>query len=127
LHLPKKNIEQFYRNLQEKFPEIKNLSTWINYPWYEGGSENSMIMSELAQEMIRWARENRWDDIAEWMIFTESAFLEYDKTTSSYIYTDFLVEIIEIKDRNLRESIKALMKSETKIQYKQLLDFYREA
>lgn len=127
MHIPKKNIEQFYRALQEQFPEINNLSTWINYAWYENGSENSMIMSEIADEMIRWASEERWAETENMLNFIEDAFTEYDKRTSSFIYTDFLVEITEIKNKKLRESIKALMKTETANQYKQLLHFYREA
>lgn len=124
--IQKKSIEQFYRDIQEYFPEIKKLPTWINYAWYKGGSEHSMIMSEIAKEMILWASENRWTETEKMMTFIESAFSEYDVITSSFIYTDFLVEITEIKDKKLRERIKAFMQNETACQYKQLLTIYKE-
>ena len=61
------------------------------------------------------------------MDFIENYFNEGDSSVTSIIYTDFLVTIMEIKDKETRETIKKMMKPETAQHYKQLFNFYREA
>tara|TARA_R110002124_G_scaffold279534_1_gene452133 strand:- start:361 stop:684 length:324 start_codon:yes stop_codon:yes gene_type:complete len=106
---------------------MRELTTWDNYAWTLNGCENSMIMTELSQEMAVWASNGEVEETQRLLDFIENYFFEGDNGVTSIIYTDFLVTIIEIKDKEIRETIKRMMKPETAKHCKQLFKFYREA
>ena len=123
----KKNFEDFYNEIRSQFPKMRELTTWDNYAWTLNGCENSMIMTELSQEMAVWASNGEVEETQRLLDFIENYFFEGDNGVTSIIYTDFLVTIIEIKDKEIRETIKRMMKPETAKHCKQLFKFYREA
>lgn len=69
-------------------------------------------MSELAREMIAWA-EGKWEVVERLLVELESAFETMPPDVISIICTDFLVTILEVKDKDLRENIKKQMKPKT--------------
>lgn len=123
----KKNIEEFYIDLRNQFPKIKELKTWDKYNWTVEGNENSMIMSELGDEIILWTFNNKLDLTRKFLNYLELCLDVYDERVTSFIYTDFLTTIMEIKDRNKRASIKEMMSDKTKELYQKLFQFYRES
>ena len=122
----KKNIEEFYIDLKHRFPEITELKTWNKYNWSVDGCENSMIMSELAEEIILWTSNNKLEDSQNFFDYLELCLEVYDERFTSFIFTDFLVTIMEEKE-NTRELIKKMMLFKTKEFYQRLLQFYSEA
>ncbi|TDO71065.1 hypothetical protein EV143_11057 [Flavobacterium chryseum] len=123
----KKNIEEFYIDLKNKFPKIAELKTWNKYNWSIEGSENSMIMSDLAEEIIFWTSNDKLEDSRFFFEYLESCLKNYDQRVTSFIYTDFLVTIIETKNKEARELIKKMMLSKTKEFYQRLFQFYSES
>ena len=122
----KKNFGDFYNDIRNQFPKMKELTTWDEYDWSLEIYENSMIMTELSREMAVWSLDGKLEETQRLMDFIENYFHEGDSSVTSIIYTDFLVTIMEIKDKETRETIKKMMKPETAKHYKQLFNFYRE-
>jgi O-acetylhomoserine/O-acetylserine sulfhydrylase-like pyridoxal-dependent enzyme len=60
------------------------------------------------------------------MDFIEKYFYDGSLEVISIIYTDFLVTIMEIDDKEIRETIKKMMKPETAKQYMELFKYYQE-
>jgi len=123
----KKNIEEFYIDLKHRFPEITELKTWNKYNWSVDGCENSMIMSELAEEIILWTSNNKLEDSQNFFDYLELCLEVYDERVTSFIYTDFLLTIMEAKEKETRELIKKMMLSKTKEFYQRLFQFYSES
>jgi hypothetical protein len=123
--LQKKNFEDFYNEIRDQFPKMRQLNTWDKYDWSLGGSENSMIMSELSMEMANWVADGQESEGKRMMDMIERYFHEGDIPVISIIYTDFLVTIMEQR-KEIREVIKKMMGSETEKHYKNLFKFYRE-
>lgn len=124
--IQQKNFQDFYNEIREAFPRIKQLQTWSNYDWSVNGCENSLIMSEVSIEMATWVSEGDTSDAQRLMDVIERYFHDGDVPVQSMIYTDFFVTIMESK-KEPREVIKSMMGPETKKLYTRLLDFYREA
>jgi uncharacterized Fe-S cluster-containing protein len=123
--LQKNNFVDFYNEIRDQFPKMKELETWDKYDSSLDGYENSMIMSELSEEMARWVAEGREKEGQRLMDLIERYFHEGDVPVTSIIYTDFLVTIMEAK-KGTREAIKKMMGPETEKHYKNLFKFYRE-
>ena len=123
--LQKKNFEDFYNEIRDQFPKMRELDTWNKYVWTLDGYENSMIMIELSKEMANWVANGKESEGKKLMDVIERYFHEGDMPLTSIIYTDFLVTIMEAK-KDVREVIKKMMGSETEKQYKNLFEFYRE-
>ena len=121
----KKNIEEFYIDLKNRFPKITELKTWDKYNWSVNGCENSMIMSELAEEIMLWTSNNKLEDSKNFFDYLELCLEIYDERVTSFIYTDFLVTIMEEKET--RELIKKMMQPKIKEFYKRLFQFYSES
>lgn len=121
-----KNITQFYKELKNNFPKINQCKFWDEYDWSEEGYENSFIMTEIAREVSGWNVKSEYGDFTKLFKIIEDGFVEYDKSTSSFLATDFLVTIMEIKDKFIRDEIKKFMRSKTKENYGEMLKFYRE-
>jgi hypothetical protein len=122
----KKNIEEFYIDLKNRFPKLTELKTWNKYNWRVDGCENSMIMSDLAEEIILWTSNNKLEDSRNFFDYLESCIEVYDERVTSFIYTDFLVTIMETKEKETRELIKKMMLTKTKQFYQRLFQFYSE-
>ena len=72
----KLDIETFYKNLQRKFPELQKLPIWNEWNWSNDGVEHSPVMSELANEMMRWSENHEWQNVAALLNEIETAFIE---------------------------------------------------
>lgn len=103
------------------------MKTWNKYNWSVDGSENSMIMSDLAEEIILWTSNNKLEDLRNFFDYLESCLEVYDERVTSFIYTDFLVTIMEEKGKESRELIKKMMLSKTKEFYQRMFQFYSES
>ncbi|HEU4791906.1 MAG TPA: hypothetical protein VFS71_19635 [Flavobacterium sp.] len=123
----KKNIEEFYIDLKNRFPKLTELKTWNKYNWSIDGCENSMIMSELAEEIILWTSKNKLEDSQNFFDYQELSLEVYDERVISFIYTDFLMTIMEAKEKETRELIKKMMLYKTKEFYQRLFQFYNES
>lgn len=123
----KKNFENFYSEIRSEFPKIRALSTWDENDWSIDGSDNSIIMSEICVEMSLWASKGYLIDTRKLMDFIEEYFSIGDMLVTSIIYTSFLVTIMEIKNKENRDTIKQMMGSKSSKNYIHLLDYYREA
>ncbi len=123
----KKNIEEFYNELRSKFPNLNELKTWDENDWsVDGGIDHCAIMTDIAREVRNWSAAGQLGEIEKLFQIIETYWNEGDSTVTSYIYTDFLVTIMEIK-KEQREPIKALMKATTQQEYNNLLHLYRES
>ena len=123
----KKNFENFYSEIRSEFPKIRALSTWDENDWSIDGSDNSIIMSEICVEMSLWASKGYLIDTRKLMDFIEEYFSIGDMLVTSIIYTSFQVTIMEIKNKENRDTIKQMMGSKSSKNYIHLLDYYREA
>lgn len=121
-----KNIIQFYKLLKTNFPKINQCKFWNEYYLSENGYENSIIMTELAQEISTWDIKKEYEEFTKLFNIIEIGFEEYDISTTSYLATDFLVTIMEIKNKLLRSEIKSYMKYKTQEKYSEMLKFYKE-
>lgn len=122
----KKNYEDFYKEIRQEFPRMKQLGIWEECDWSNNGYEHSMIMSELSQEMAIWITEGLDSEVQRLMDTIERYFEEGTISVTSIIYTDFLVTIMEAK-KEVRDIIKSMMGSETQKLYQKLFDGYRES
>lgn len=122
----KKNYEDFYKEIRQEFPRMKQLGIWEECDWSNNGYEHSMIMSELSQEMAIWITEGLDSEVQRLMDTIERYFEEGTISVTSIIYTDFLVTIMEAK-KEVRDIIKSMMGSETQKHYQKLFDGYRES
>nr|WP_294932667.1 hypothetical protein [uncultured Flavobacterium sp.] len=113
--------------MKNLFPKITELKTWNKYNWSVDGYENSMIMSELAEEIILWTSNNKLEDSQNFFAYLELCLEVCDERVTSFIYTDFLVTIMEAKEKETRELIKKMMLSKTKEFYLRLFQFYNES
>lgn len=123
----KKNIEEFYNDLKNRFQKIAEMKIWSKYNWSVEGCENSLIMSELAEEIILWTDINKLEDVKKFFEYLESCLEVYNDRVISFIYTDFLVTIMEVKEKEKRELIKKMMLSKTIELYQRLFLFYSES
>jgi hypothetical protein len=121
----KKNFVDFYNEIRDQFPKMRELDAWNNYDWSSDGYEHSAIMTELSKEMAHWVAEGQGTEGQRLMDLIERYFHEGDVPVTSIIYTDFLVTIMEAK-KGTRETIKKMMGPETERHYKNLFNFYRE-
>lgn len=122
----KMDIETFYGRLRNKFPELNTLSVWNEWDWRNEGAAHSVIMSEVARKLIRWAESNNWPIVAELLNEVEIAFGEGDETVVAFLGTDFTVTIMECRVQHVRERIKKMMGKITWDAYKINLGGYRE-
>jgi hypothetical protein len=125
--IQKKNVQDFYNEVHCQFPKLKELKIWDKYDWSLEGCEHSMLMTNLSREMAIWATDGDLKETQRLMDFIEDYFCEGDSSVISFLYTDFLVTIMEIENKRIRETIKKMMKSNTAKYYRQLYNFYREA
>ncbi len=121
-----KNITQFYQELKGNFPKITQCKFWDEYDWSEEGYEDSSIMTEIAREISHWNVKLEYGEFSKLFQIVENGFHEYDIRTSSFLATDFLVTIMEIKDKFIRDEIKKFIRSKTQEKYREMLKFYRE-
>lgn len=124
--LKQKTHVDFYNELRGQFPKMERLNTWKENDWSEDGNDIMFIMTELSQELARWVADGERDDVQRVMDIVELYFIEGSSTVASFLYTDFLVTVMEAKKED-REVIKAMMKPETAKHYNNLFNFYREA
>ncbi|MDQ8005489.1 MAG: hypothetical protein REI64_11870 [Pedobacter sp.] len=124
--LKQKTHVDFYNELRGQFPKMESLDTWKVYDWSEDGNDIMFIMTELAQELARWVADGERDDVQTVMDIVELYFHEGNSTVTSFLYTDFLVTVMEAKKED-RDVIKSMMKPETVKHYSNLFNFYREA
>ena len=121
-----KTITEFYQNLKNNFSKIDQCSFWNKYDWSEEGYENSFIITEIAREISQWNTKSECAEFDNLFQIIENGFLEYDIKTSSLLATDFLVSLMEIKEKRIRDEIKKFMRSKTQEKYGEMLKFYRE-
>jgi hypothetical protein len=95
--------------------------------WSNEGCEHSVVMSEVAKEMMRWAKNNEWQKVTELLNEIETGFIEGSHKLIAYLGTDFTVTITECKNQQVREQIKKLMGKLTYNAYLMNLRGYREA
>jgi hypothetical protein len=124
--LKKKNFQDFYSEIRQHFPELKELETWNTYDWSINGCENYLIMTELCGEMVNRLEQGREEDAQKLMNTIERYFHEGDMPVTSIIYSDFLATIMAAK-RESRELIKEMTGRETKRHYISLFKLYRES
>ncbi len=124
--LKQKTQVDFYNELRDEFPKMKKLSTWDEYDWSIDGYDTMFIMTEIAQELAKWVQDGERDDVQRLMDIVELYFHEGNSTVTSFLYTDFLVTVMEAKKED-RDVIKSMMKPETARHYSNLFNFYREA
>lgn len=124
--MQQQNYEEFYNSLRKDFPRIDSLPIWQEWDWSNDSYEHSIIMSEIAEEMICWAKEDNYEDIKRMLDYIEQALTNASTGVIAFIGTDFLVTIIEIEDKQTRERIKALMQPRTTEGYQIDLRGYKE-
>ena len=83
-------------------------------------------MTVVAREVGNWVAAGQMEEAKEFMQTIESAWRNYDDQTTSFIYTDLIVTIMELPKLQ-RESLKSMMGTQTREQYQRLLSMYRES
>jgi hypothetical protein len=100
---PKIDFETFYKNLKRKFARIDSLLVWSEWDWSNEGCTHSVVMSELARERIRLAKEGNYDEVKQLLYDIEKAFDEAHHHVIAFIGTDFTVTILECENKTVRE------------------------
>ncbi len=116
----------FCSNLKSKFPTLKNLSVWSEWDCSNEGHAHSVVMSDLAMEMINWAINGEYEQVKRFLNEIESSFEKGNDTVIAFLGTDFTVTILECTNKSVRETIKQLMGKETYDAYRINLRGYRE-
>jgi hypothetical protein len=119
-------FEVFYQDICGSFPQIKILSTWVENNWKEEPFWHSAILSDIAREMIVWAKASNWKDVERLLAMVEVGFTNGDQNVQAYLGTDFTVTITECDDRPVREKIKEMFLPATAEAYRMNLRGYRE-
>ncbi|QHT66180.1 hypothetical protein GXP67_05600 [Rhodocytophaga rosea] len=122
----KQTFEEFYNGLKKDFSKIESLPVWQEWNWRNNSYEHSVIMSEIAREMISWAKEDNYEDIGRLLNHIEQALNNAKYGVGAIIGTGFTVTIIETEDKQTREKIKALMQPRTAEAYRINLRGYKE-
>lgn len=122
----KQTFEEFYTALRKDFPKIDSISVWQEWDWSNDSCEHSVVMSEIAREMVSWTKEDNYKDINRLLNYVEQALTNASEGVQAFIGTDFTVTILETEDKQIRENIKALMQPQTAQAYKINLRGYRE-
>ncbi|WP_117883744.1 DUF7674 family protein [Aureibaculum luteum] len=123
--MTKQTAFDFYTSLEKQFPKIKKLQILKGIDLEEDGFENSGIMTKLAEELTQFVLDGELQEAIQFMNNVEEAFNSSEDTVTNYLYTDFLVTIMEQKKKP-REYLKSIMGIKTKEHYKNLFSFYRE-
>jgi hypothetical protein len=118
---------QLYENMQLFFPRIRMLPEWEEVDWRDEPAWHSVLLSEIAREMIRWGQAGNWKDVERLLIMIEEGFKHGVSDVQAYLGTDFTVTITECEDRPVRERIKTMFFPETAEAYQRNLLGYREA
>ena len=105
----KLDYETFYSNLRKMFPRIEAMNVWTEWEFSNESGTHSVIMSELAREMIVWASEGQFHEVKRLLEYIDKAFEDANDAVISIIGTDFTVTILECEDKFARETIKSLM------------------
>jgi len=119
--VPGKDIQSFYANIRTQFPKLSGLDVW-----QEEDPFHSHTMTVVAREVGKWVAAGQMEEAKEFMQTIESAWRNYDDQTTSFIYTDLIVTIMELPKLQ-RESLKSMMGTQTREQYQRLLSMYRES
>lgn len=119
--VPGKDIQSFYANIRTQFPKLSGLDVW-----QEEDPFHSHTMTVVAREVGNWVAAGQMEEAKEFMQTIESAWRNYDDQTTSFIYTDLIVTIMELPKLQ-RESLKSMMGTQTREQYQRLLSMYRES
>ncbi len=112
--------------MKSHFPEINQLQVWSEWDWSNESCEQCVVISEVADEMVKWANQDEFEKVERLLTEIEKALLEADDSVRAYIGTDFLVTVLEVKDKSIREKIKSLMKEKTAEAYQINLRGYKE-
>ncbi len=123
--MKKQTALEFYTALEIQFPKIEKLQALKGIDLEKEGFENSGIMTKLAKELTQFVIDGELQDVIQFMNNVEEAFDYAEDTVTNYLYTDFLVTIMEQKKKP-REYLKSIMGIKTKEHYKNLFSFYRE-
>ena len=115
----------FYTSLEKEFPRIQKLQLLKGIDIEEDEWEHSGIMTKLSKELAQFVADREFKEAEKFMFMVEGAFHNSENTITNYLYTDFLVTIMELKTEQ-REYIKSIMGIKTKENYKNLFAFYRE-
>ena|SRR5688572_27650791 len=121
------DFETFYKNLHEKFPELKNNPVWEEWDWSNESCEQIVVISAVAREMINWAENDDWRSVASMLAEIEYAFTKGSDPLVAYLGTDFTVTVMECKNDSVRSRIKQMMGEKTFTAYQINLRGYRES
>jgi len=124
--LQKIDFETLYNKLLDKFPNLKTNPVWQNWDWSNESCEQSVVISEVAIELIQWGEKNDWGNVKDLLIEIEAAFVHGTDSVIAYLGTDFTVTVMECKNSVLRAHIKQLMGEKTFEAYQINLRGYRE-
>ena len=123
--MAKQTAFEFYTTLEKQFLRIQKLRILKGIDIEEEAWENSGIMTKLANELAQFVVDGEIKEAEKFMNLVEEAYYNADDTVTNYLYTDFLVTIMEQKKKP-REYLKSIMGIKTKEHYKNLFSFYRE-
>ncbi len=127
MHTHKKtDFESLYHKLFQKFPDLKRNDVWEKWEWSNQSCEQSVVISEVSREMIKWAEEENWQQVEDLLDEIESAFINGAESVISYLGTDFTVTVMECKNPAIRKRIKQLMGHITFKAYQMNLRGYSE-
>ena len=112
--------------LRKNFPKVDELPVWKEWDWQKEPAFNSIVMSEIAREMVSWAKEGNYSEVKTMLSHVEQAFTGASELVVAYLGTDFTVTILETEEKDIRKKIKSLMGPATAHAYKLNLNGYRE-
>ncbi|WP_158976901.1 hypothetical protein [Cellulophaga sp. L1A9] len=123
--MAKQTAFEFYTALENQFPKVKQLYLLKDIDLDEDGFENCGIMTKLAKQLTQFVQDGECEEAIQFMNAVENAFEIAESTVTNYLYTDFLVTIMEQK-KEPKEYLKSIMGLKTKEHYQNLFAFYRE-
>jgi hypothetical protein len=97
--MTKKTEKEFYLNLEKRFKKVQDLQILKEIDIENEGWENSGIMTKLAIQLTQYLTDGELKDAVDFMETIERALENANDTVTNYIYTDFLVTIMEQKKR----------------------------
>jgi len=123
--MEEQTVLEFYKYVDTKYSGINISKLYVGVNFDEDGFENAGIMTTLAEQVTQIAKEENFKEAKQVLDTIEIAFEKGENTLRSYLYTDFLVTIMEQK-KEQREYLKSIMSDKTMNHYRELLKLYQE-
>lgn len=68
------DFEELYNKLLFQFPALRQNPVWAEWDWSNDSCEQSVVISEVARDLINWAKNGEWNQVESLLAEIELAF-----------------------------------------------------